>query len=56
MLQRSLRANSDPAREYVVMPPASLSTLDVIMPGPIRMKKSPMVRHRECLELENHLL
>jgi len=27
----------------------------VMMPGPIRMKKSPTVLHRECLELEAHL-
>jgi hypothetical protein len=38
----------------VVIPPASLSTLEVMMPGPIRMKKSPIVLHSERLEAETH--
>jgi hypothetical protein len=36
------------------MPPASLSTLEVMMPGPMRIKKSPMVLQRERFELETH--
>jgi hypothetical protein len=39
-----------------VIPPASLSTLEVMMPGPIRIKKRPTVLHRELLELETHLV
>jgi len=54
--QTSLSPNSAPAREYVVIPPASLSTFEVMMPGPMRIKKSPTVLHRDCLDAETILL
>jgi hypothetical protein len=34
-VQRRVRPNSEPAKEYVVMPPASLSTFEVMIPGPV---------------------
>jgi len=43
-----------PAREYVVMPPASLSTLEVMIPGPMRMKKRPRFFQRGLLGLVIH--
>jgi hypothetical protein len=38
------------------MPPASLSTLEVIIPGPIKMKKRLTVLQREYFELETQFL
>jgi len=49
-VQRSDRPYCAPASEYVVMPPASLSTLEVMMPGPIRAKKMPMDRQNPLPE------
>jgi hypothetical protein len=39
-----------------VIPLASLATLELITPGPIKMKKRLTVLHRDFRELETHFL
>ena len=43
----SLRPDSAPTREYIAIPPASLSIFAVIKPGPIILKRRSILGIRE---------